>query len=136
NIHRGWTRVPKIEMGKRARANVEELIRKHATWNPHDVKMSDFQKHSIIKEFKELEFRESHIEEAVEECKDREEALEWLLIHVPEDDLPRWALPDNYTAGVTMASGDLRREAILKRLAAGGYAIELCEEALDTSKGD
>ncbi|KAG9236565.1 ATP-dependent RNA helicase-like protein A [Amylocarpus encephaloides] len=133
NINRGWTRVPKIEMGKRARSNVENLIRKHAVWNPNEVRMSDFQKHSIIKEFKNLEFRESHIEEAVQECKDREETLEWLLIHVPEDDLPRWSLPEGYTAGISMGSSDLKREGAIKRLADAGYSMDLSKQIFDIS---
>ncbi|KAH6723759.1 ATP-dependent RNA helicase-like protein A [Leptodontidium sp. MPI-SDFR-AT-0119] len=135
NIHRGWARVPKIEMGKRTRTNVENLIRRYAIWNPNDVKMSQFQKHSIVNEFKNLEFRQSHIEEAVEECKDREETLEWLLIHVPEDDLPRWALPEGYVAGISMASSDLKREGAIKRLAEAGYALDLCKQMFD-AKGD
>jgi ATP-dependent RNA helicase DHX57 len=118
-------------MGKRTRSNVEELIRKHTIWNPHEVKMSEFQKHSIVNEFKNLEFRQSHIEEAVEECKDREETLEWLLIHVPEDDLPRWALPEGYVAGISMASSDLKREGTIKRLAEAGYSLELCKQIFD-----
>ncbi|CZT10732.1 related to helicases [Rhynchosporium agropyri] len=135
SINRGWTRVPKIEMGKRTRTNVENLIRRYAIWNPHEVKMSQFQKHSIVNEFRNLEFRQSHIEEAVEECKDREETLEWLLIHVPEDDLPRWALPEGYVAGISMASSDLKREGAIKRLAAAGYALDLCKQMFD-AKGD
>ncbi|TAQ88632.1 hypothetical protein B7494_g3056 [Chlorociboria aeruginascens] len=131
NIHRGWTKVPKIEMGKRTRAKVEELIRKHAIWNPHDFKMSEFQKHSIVNELKKLDFRQSHIEEAVGVCKDREETLEWLLIHVPEDDLPRWALPEGYVAGISMASSDLKRESAIKRLAEGGYSLDLCKQMID-----
>lgn len=133
NIHRGWTRIPKIEMGKRTRTKVETLIRTHAIWNPHDVKLSEYQKHSIINEFKNLDFRESHIEEAVEECKDREEALEWLLIHVPEDDLPKWALPEGYVAGISMANNDLKRESAIKRLADAGYSIDLCRQTFDAS---
>jgi ATP-dependent RNA helicase DHX57 len=136
NIHRGWTRVPKIEMGKRTRSAVEALIRKHAIWNPHDVKMSEFQRHSIINEFKNLEFRQSHIEEAVEICKDREETLEWLLIHVPEDDLPRWALPEGYVAGISMASNDLKREGAIKRLAEAGYSQDLCKQMYDVSNDE
>lgn len=131
NVDRGWARVPKIEMGKRTRTNVEGLIRKHAIWNPHAVQLSQFQKHSIVTEFKNLDFRQSHIEEAVEECKDREETLEWLLIHVPEDDLPRWALPEGYVAGISMASSDLKRERAIKRLAEAGYSLDLCKQMFD-----
>lgn len=131
NIHRGWTRIPKIEMGKRTRAVVEDLIRKDAIWNPYEVKLSEFQRHSIVTEFKTLEFRQSHVEEAVEICKDREETLEWLLIHVPEDDLPRWALPEGYVAGISMASQDLKKEAAVKRLAEVGYSHDLAKQIFD-----
>ncbi|KAH8805702.1 ATP-dependent RNA helicase-like protein A [Xylogone sp. PMI_703] len=136
SLLKGWVKVPKIEMSKRTRTNIERLIRSHAIWNPHDVKMSEFQKHSIIKEFKTLQFRESHIEEAVDECKDREETLEWLLIHVPEDDLPRWALPEGYVAGISMASSDLKKEGIIKRLAEAGYSQDLCKQILDATNDE
>jgi ATP-dependent RNA helicase DHX57 len=136
NLDRGWVRVPKIEMGKRTRANVEDLIRKHAIWNPHDVKMSAFQKRSIVDEFKSFDFRESHTQEAIEECKDREETLEWLLIHVPEDDLPRWALPEGYVAGISMASSDLKREGAVKRLAEAGYSQDLCRQMFDANNDE
>ncbi|KAL0262886.1 putative ATP-dependent RNA helicase ucp12 [Diplodia seriata] len=136
NIMRGWTRVPKLDMGKRIRAEIEGLIRRDAVWNPHSVKISPAERSALIVEIVKLGFRKSHVEEAAEVCKDREEILEWLLIHVPEDDLPPWSLPEGYTAGISMASGNLKREAAIKRLAATGYAMELCEEALDTFDGD
>ncbi|SLM38346.1 dead deah box helicase [Lasallia pustulata] len=136
NIMRGWTRVPKIEMGKRTRTHIEDLVRRHAVWNPHGTRMSEFQGRNILNEFIDLGFRKSHIEEAVGDCKDREEALEWLLIHVPEDDLPKWSLPEGYVAGISMASGNLKREASIKRLAEAGYSAELCEKLLDKYGGD
>ena len=133
---RGWTKVPKIEMGKRIRADIENLVRRHAAWNPHQIKISDFQSRNIIREFVDLGFRQSHTEEAVAECKDREEVLEWLLVHVPEDDLPKWSLPEGYTAGLTMASGNLKREASIRRLSEMGYVNELCAQVLDQLGGD
>ena len=136
NHMRGWTRVPRIEMGKRTRVQVEDLVRQHVIWNPHGVQMSEFQQRNIVKEFTDLGFRRSHIEEAVAECRDREETLEWLLIHVPEDDLPKWSLPEGYVAGISMASGNLLREASIRRLCEPGYAAELCERLLDAQSGD
>ncbi|KAB5545598.1 P-loop containing nucleoside triphosphate hydrolase protein [Coniochaeta sp. 2T2.1] len=136
NPMRGWTTVPKIEMGNKTRANVEDLLRRRTVWNPHGVVMTAAQKDAIVKEFKGLGFRQSHIEEAVEECKDREESLEWLLIHVPEDDLPRWALPQSYTAGVSVGASDLRREGAIKRLAQSGYSADLCRKVFDANGGD
>lgn len=135
NAMKHWKRVPKVEMGKNIRAQVEELVRSNAVWNPHGIRMSEFQRRNVIIELAELGFRKSHVEEAVLECKDREETLEWLLIHVPEDDLPKWSLPERYTAGISMASGNLKRESAVKRLSAAGYSIELCEKYFDENDG-
>jgi ATP-dependent RNA helicase DHX57 len=136
NRMKGWTRVPRIELGKRTRMEVEKLIRRDALWNPHGLQLTPQARNRIIEEVSGLGFRRSHVEEAAELCKDRDEILEWLLIHVPEDDLPSWSLPEGYVAGISMASGNIKREATIKRLASAGYAAELCEEALDAQGGD
>lgn len=137
NPMKGWTTVPKIEMGRKTRSQLEDLLRREVIWNPHGVKMPTSQKDAIIKELTNSGFRKSHVEEAVDECKDREETLEWLLIHVPEDDLPRWALPGSYSAGVSVAATqDLRREAAVKRLSQSGYSAELCRKLYDEKGGD
>ena len=135
NVMRGWTNIPKIEMGKHSRAQIEKLVRRETTWNPHQSRISSNQCRNIVQEFADLGFRRSHIEEAVAECKDREETLEWLLIHVPEEDLPKWSLPEGYTAGVSMASGNVKREASIKRLVAAGYSSELCAAVLNECDG-
>ena len=135
-VMKGWTRVPKLDMAKRTRAQVETLVGKDDKWNIHAAQISENQRRGIIKEFVGLGFRQSHIEEAVQECKDREETLEWLIIHVPEDDLPGWVLPEGYTAGLSMASGNLKREASIKRLAEAGYSSDLCAKFLDNCHGN
>jgi ATP-dependent RNA helicase DHX57 len=136
NALKGWNKVPKIELGKRTRREAERLIRRDAVWNPHNVRLNPKARSALVEEISQLGFRKSHVGEAAEICKDREEIIEWLLIHVPEDDLPSWSLPEGYVAGVSMASSDLKREGALKRLAAAGFANELCEEAYDGNKRD
>lgn len=136
NVMKGWARMPKIDMAKKTRAQVESLIRRDDRWNIHGAQISESQCQNIIDEFVGLGFRKSHIEEAVQECKDREETLEWLIIHVPEDDLPSWVLPEGYTAGLSLASGDVKREASIKRLAEAGYSNELCARFLDEYHGN
>ncbi|KAI8659423.1 hypothetical protein NCS56_01159500 [Fusarium sp. Ph1] len=136
NIMKGWSTAPKVEMGKKTRAQLETLLRTGVKWNPNDVHMPKAQKDAIVAELVKLGFRRSHVEEAVEYCKDREETLEWLLIHVPEDDLPRWALPESYSAGVSVGTTNLRREGIIKRLAQSGYSLELATRVLDEQGGD
>jgi ATP-dependent RNA helicase DHX57 len=136
NLLKGWERVPKIELGKRTRKEAERLIRRDAIWNPNGIELDAPTKNKLMEEITDLGFRRSHVEEAADFCKDREEIIEWLLIHVPEDDLPSWSLPEGYVAGVSMASSNLKREGAVKRLAAAGYAVDLCEEAYDSQGGD
>ncbi|KAI4232954.1 MAG: hypothetical protein L6R40_007234 [Gallowayella cf. fulva] len=136
NMAKGWIQAPKLEMGKRNRAQVEDLVRSNAVWNPHGIDFPNAQYQDVIQELAHLGFRQSHVEEAIADCKDRKEVLEWLLIHVPEDDLPAWSLPEGYTAGISMASGNLKRDAMIRRLAEAGYSIDLCARTLDEHSGN
>lgn len=136
HVLKGWLRVPKVEMGGRTRREVEEMVRRGGAWNLHGAAMEAAERAKTVAELAGIGFRHSHVEEAAELCKDKEECLEWLLIHVPEDDLPKWTLPDNYMAGVSLASGDLKKEGKIKRLAAAGYAADLCEDVLNARDGD
>ncbi|KAL4768245.1 P-loop containing nucleoside triphosphate hydrolase protein [Aspergillus nidulans var. acristatus] len=131
-----WTNAPKVDLGNRVRREIEALVQEHAIWNPYDVKIPEPEQNSLIEEFTKLGFRRSHVEEASAACKDREEVLEWLLIYVPEDDLPPWCLPERYSVGVTLVSDDLARESKLKRLASAGYPTDLCARTLDSKQGD
>ena len=96
--------------------------------------MSAAQSKTVIEDLAKLGFRRSHVEEAAEICKDREETLEWLLIHVPEDDIPRWALPESYSAGITVGNMDIKKEAAVKRLSESGYALDLCARIFEETE--
>ncbi|KAH6892142.1 P-loop containing nucleoside triphosphate hydrolase protein [Thelonectria olida] len=136
NAMKGWNTAPKVEMGKKTRTQLENLLRSGVRWNPHKVVMPKSKKEAITNELSKLGFRRTHAEEAVGYCKDREETLEWLLIHVPEDDLPPWALPESYAAGVSVGATDLKREGMIKRLSQSGYSVELSTKVLDEQGGD
>ena len=133
---RAWARAVKVEMGQQIRNEVEALVREHAMWNPYGISLSSRERDIVINDLRRLGFRLSHVQEAVMYCKDREETLEWLLVHVPEDDLPNWCLPPGYSAGISLASGNLEREAKLKRLSEAGYSLDLCASALQQSHED
>ncbi|RAO70768.1 uncharacterized protein BHQ10_006780 [Talaromyces amestolkiae] len=133
---KGWAQAPKVELGNKIRRDIEELLRHKTVWNPYSVIIPESQRKAIVDDLSRVGFRRSHVEEAVAECKDREEVLEWLLLYVPEDDLPRWSLPENYTAGISLASGDLVRESKIRRLTAAGYPSDLCATTLDSEGGN
>ena len=136
NSSKGWQHAQILEMGDGLRSDIEDIVRRKAIWNPYQISLSGSQKKKIVEDLAAIGFRYSHVEEAMGQCKDREEALEWLLTYVPEDDLPQWALPEGYSAGITFASGNLVKEAALKRLGAAGYPMDDCERVYKQSKGD
>ncbi|KAL3478636.1 P-loop containing nucleoside triphosphate hydrolase protein [Aspergillus californicus] len=131
-----WSSAPKVDLGNKVRREIEILLQEHAIWNPYGVKIPDSERGPLIEELTSLGFRKSHVEEACAACKDKEEVLEWLLIYVPEDDLPSWCLPEKYSAGVSLASDDLAKESKIKRLASTGYPVDLCTRVLDNHQGD
>lgn len=136
NAGKTSTKAPIVDMGKRMRASVEDIVRRNGVWNPYKTSLTDDQRRHIVDALAALGFRQSHAEEGAETCGSQEETLEWLLIHVPEDDLPRWALPGNYAAGVSMASGNMKRESSIKRLTKAGYSAEICGLTLDEYNGN
>lgn len=72
----------------------------------------------------------------MEECKDWEEMLEWLLVYILEDDLFRWVLLEKYSVGVMVVVMDLRREGVIKWLVELGYLVDLVRKIYDVNGGD
>jgi ATP-dependent RNA helicase DHX57 len=95
-----WDASPVVEMGLETRRMVEQIIRQQYRWSRQGVNAAE--KDEIVRSLSSIGFRKSHVEEACEFAKDKEEALEWLLIHVPEDDLPPRFLPRDYATGVSV----------------------------------
>ena len=132
---RGWDNVPVVEMGKNMRSSVEDIVRKYSVWNVNRISISERDRQTILAELTGIGFRSRHVEEALDECKDCEEVLDWLLIHIPEDDLPGWCLPEGYQAGVTFVTGNLQRESFVSRLSLAGYSVDI-ESMYDRHNGD
>ncbi|KAK3680044.1 putative ATP-dependent RNA helicase ucp12 [Recurvomyces mirabilis] len=134
-LDKGWSKAPKVEMGVKTRRDVEFMVRSQGVWNPYGVQLDGGHKKKIREKLTKYGFRPSHVEEAMEMCGSQEECIEWLLIHLPEDDVPAWALPENYLAGLALGASDLAREGKIKRLCAAGYSRDVCVEVLDGCGG-
>ncbi|EPS44763.1 hypothetical protein H072_1272 [Dactylellina haptotyla CBS 200.50] len=129
-VPKGWSGSILVNMGKGTRTAVEKFIRLNKAWT-HDAGLDPATRAKIVKDLTSVGFRVSHAEEACEWATNLEDALEWLLIHVPEDDMPAKYLPDNYTVGaVAFMTDSLAREYASKRLSAAGYPLEAAREAL------
>ncbi|KIY01334.1 uncharacterized protein Z520_02886 [Fonsecaea multimorphosa CBS 102226] len=133
---KAWDRAPRLELGQEARTRTESIIRSRSIWNQNKLEISKLQGDTIVSDLSRSGFQPSHIQEALENCGTREEVLEWLLIHVPEDCLPAWSFPPGYNAGITLVSSDLGTDSKIKRLSQGGYPSQLCLQALRDNDGD
>lgn len=133
---RAWDYAPKLELGDAIRTRIENIIRSRSIWNPNEVPIPSTERTSIISDLSKSGFKVSHIEEAVGYCGSRQEVLEWLLIHVPEDSLPGWSFPLGYSAGVSLVTNDLSTDAKIKRMMQAGYSSQICIQALKDNNRD
>lgn len=126
-----WSHAPMVQIGPKIRRELETIIRSWRTWNPNAVKLSPEVVAALISRLSSRGFRAGHAEEAAQTCHNFEEALEWLLVHVPEDDLPPWSLPTRYAPDVTIVASDRKKASAISHLSSGGYSPELCAEFLE-----
>lgn len=85
----------------------------------------------LVEAVKKLGFVEEHVKEAMSYCGTKEEMLDWLCLHVPEDDLPQKFRP-NLPAFETLLSDPAShaREYKARRLASFGFRRSDCIQAL------
>ncbi|KAK9468670.1 P-loop containing nucleoside triphosphate hydrolase protein [Lipomyces arxii] len=124
----GWDSVPVAEMARNTRTAVEKCIRKYHAWELTTSHTGLEQE--IIDRLVGLGFRTSHVQEAASYVSTEEAALEWLLIYVPEDDLPAIFLPENYTPGVSLVTSSLAVEYAVKRITQAGYPADLARDTV------
>ncbi|WBW74120.1 ATP-dependent RNA helicase Ucp12 [Schizosaccharomyces osmophilus] len=114
-----------LNMSLNHRQSIETLLRSLNIWDAYEEKgaFENLEK-LIVKDLVSLGFRDLHAKEACQYCSSLEEALEWLIIHVPEDDLPERFLPSDYNVGVRVQNNNSETLAIhynAKRFAESGY---------------
>ena len=148
---RGWMEFPVVDMAMERRQEAERLVRRLHVWNPHRIVLDDVQRNDIVSELVDLGFRRAHVLEACDRVGGAVEALEWLLVHLPEDDLPPQFLQEGHQPGIAggtsavatasaaslpAASAYLALEISAKRLAAAGYSLDLCRQTLAQNDSD
>ncbi|KAI7898210.1 P-loop containing nucleoside triphosphate hydrolase protein [Cokeromyces recurvatus] len=135
-----WESLPAIQMASQHRELVERVIkRSKIAYQPLPRKHTKQEKEKLIKELVEMGFRATHADEALDYSADKASALDWLCLHVPEDDLPANFMLANYNPTMTTISHttqSLSRDWLLKRMSSIGYPEAVCEEALNRAKGD
>ncbi|KAI9360815.1 P-loop containing nucleoside triphosphate hydrolase protein [Zopfochytrium polystomum] len=129
---RPWERFPAVKMSTEARSTVEELIKGLTVKSLSTSIGSDDPE--VVDALVKKGFRRAHATEAVQYCSDLVSAMDWLCLHVPEDDLPAAF----HTKTTEIATGQstvegLAREWAIKRVLPSGFSPQLLGEAYDAN---
>ncbi|KAJ2656320.1 helicase [Coemansia sp. RSA 1200] len=149
-MRRRWEELAEVHMSEDNRQAVEAVVR---TWTRSwalDEEEGEREETNNEKEepgarnkLLALGFRRAHVAEALTHAGTMQEALDWLCVHIPEDDLPDQVLRRSYRAAPAIvapavdADGSTHRErtaaavgAAAKRLARSGFAESVCRGAV------
>ncbi|KAF9028946.1 hypothetical protein BGZ52_005814 [Haplosporangium bisporale] len=133
-------------MNQEMRAEVEDVVKKQMAGELYQSYIEEYGAHGepmyntvLSKALTRMGFRDRHVAEALQYCNDQASALDWLCLHVPEDDLPASFLQTNYNPTITTinhTSATLGREYAIKRLSAIGFTSATCGQVYDLVGGD
>ncbi|KAF9931340.1 hypothetical protein BGZ67_005385 [Mortierella alpina] len=145
-IKKNWDKLPMVHMNQEMRAEVEDVVKKQMAGELYQMYVEEYGSHGepqyntmLSKTLTRMGFRDRHVAEALQYCNDQSSALDWLCLHVPEDDLPVSFLQSNYNPTITTinhTSASLGREYAIKRLSAIGFTSTTCGQIYDLVGGD
>lgn len=136
---KAWENAPFVDFSPDIRASIENSIKRHIAWvEAGNIKDADKGKReSWLAQLSQIGFRPAHAKEALEHTSTFMDALEWLLFHVPEDDLPAFfAKRDEDSSLSFKISTDIKTEKALQRLSHSGYDKDEILATLTQSNGD
>ncbi|KAI5961502.1 ucp12 [Candida theae] len=123
SIPRGaWEHAPLMDIPSDMRVEIEKSVQKHLEWDSVEHRKEVNQSDTVVKKLAGLGFRESHVKEALQYTSEFVDALEWLIFHIPEDDLPVLFAKSSKDSQVSLTvSQNLKTELVLKRLRNSGF---------------
>ncbi|KAI8603081.1 P-loop containing nucleoside triphosphate hydrolase protein [Dissophora ornata] len=143
---KNWDKLPMVHMNQEMRAEVEDVVKKQMAGELYQTYIEEYGSQGeplyntvLSKALTRMGFRDRHIAEALQYCNDQSAALDWLCLHVPEDDLPASFLQSNYNPTITTishTSASLGREYAIKRLSAIGFTSSTCGQIYDMVGAD
>ncbi|ODV84397.1 hypothetical protein CANARDRAFT_8750 [[Candida] arabinofermentans NRRL YB-2248] len=126
-----WDSTVFIDLDPESRKAIESSIRNHNSWSESEISNSDGGDNSYVSTLKNIGFRDSHISESLKYTSTFTDTLEWLIFHIPEDDLPVLFTKDRSTSNIQLKlSKDLKLEYMIERLSQGGFSKDQIEVAL------
>lgn len=131
-----WNSAAMIDLDSELRANIERAIKNHIDWSEEEVKSTTADT-SYSSQLERLRFRKVHIEEALKYTYTFNDTLEWLIFHLPEDDLPSaFAKNEKETGTKLTVMKDISFERTVSKLAKGGFSKTDVKTALSANDND
>lgn len=119
-----WANAPFIDFPSDIRVSIERGIKNHIDWilDSSHSQLDPEKKQEFTNQLLRLGFRDSHIQESLKYTFTFIDALEWLLFHIPEDDLPPFFCKRDEDSNVSLKiSNNIQKEYLMKRLAESGF---------------
>jgi ATP-dependent RNA helicase DHX57 len=131
-----WAAAPFLDFPPDLRTKIETAIKRHIDWGteatPAGAPAGDAAPALLA-----LGFRPPHVAEALTYTAHFTDALEWLLFHIPEDDLPHYFAKSDRDLRVSLkVLRDLQREYAVKRVQQSGVDEDEALAALAQCGGD
>ncbi|KAK6205586.1 P-loop containing nucleoside triphosphate hydrolase protein [Scheffersomyces amazonensis] len=133
-----WDNAPFIDFASDIRGMIESCIKKHINWILDTSPLiPSRQVEKDTQTLLNLGFRKQHIEESIKYTSTFTDSLEWLLFHIPEDDLPAFFSKTDKDSQVQLKlSKDLQLEYKLKRILQSGFDEDEVLSTLEVNEGD
>ncbi|KAJ1889666.1 helicase, partial [Kickxella alabastrina] len=120
-----WEEMAEARMAEHHRLRVEAVVREWTRhWGVADQDAGTCTVEGLVR----LGFRPAHAEEALLYARSKERAVDWLCVHVPEDDLPRQFI--SRVEAPSVVRGGRARAAAERALAQCGFATALVRDAV------
>lgn len=119
---KAWLNAPFVDFPTDVRASIESSIKHHINWvedvNSEKAKKAGEWQAQLVS----IGFRPLHVQEALTYTHSFTDALEWLLFHIPEDDLPMFFTKRDEDSSVSLKiSTNIQTEYLLQRLSLSGF---------------
>lgn len=119
---KAWDQAPLFDLKPEIRESIEASIKHHINWTAGKTLADSDQAKDAELVLAKLGFRASHAKEALGYATSLTQALEWLIFHLPEDDLPVFFSKQRKDSKVNVKiAADLKLEKIVLELQKSGY---------------
>lgn len=134
---KAWENAPFVDFPSDIRASIEASIKHHIKWI-EDVSEEKLKSASEwLAQLVSIGFRRLHVEEALSYTHTFTDALEWLLFHIPEDDLPIYFTKRDEDSSVSLKiSTNIQTEYLLQRLSLSGFDKDEIQSVLLENEKD